>query len=119
MRNLLACHSAAAAAAAAAAQRPCHNKGSQCVGCDGGSGSHHSDGSANEADSGGNSGSANAANFGAGGVEAAIELVLEVGEATARVREVVGVRGRERVVVAVELEEDVQGATALGLVQAD
>jgi hypothetical protein len=31
----------------------------------------------------------------------------------------VGVRGRERVVVAVELEEDVQGATALGLVQAD
>ncbi|KAK9932319.1 hypothetical protein M0R45_019562 [Rubus argutus] len=47
------------------------------------------------------------------------ELVLEVEEATARVGEVVGVRGRERVVVAVELEEDVQGATALGLVQAD
>lgn len=116
MRNLLVCHSAAAAAAA---QGPRHNKGSKCVGCDGGGGSHHSDGCANEADSGGNSGSANAANFEVGGAEAAIELVFEVGEATAQVGEVVGVRRRERVVVAVELEEDVQGATALVLVQAD
>lgn len=86
--------------------------------CDSHSRDGDSNGSANEAEGGGKSGAANEADFGAGGAEAAVELELELGEATAHVVQIGGVgvvRGREGVVVEVELKKDVQGPTALGL----
>lgn len=79
-----------------------------------------SEGSANEAEGRGKSGAAKEADSGAGGAEASVELVLELGEAAEHVVEIVGVgvvRGREGVVMAVELEKDFQGPTALGLAE--
>lgn len=95
--------------------RPAHNKRSrQSVACDGRrSSTYHSHRSCNQTY---DCGPANAASF----AEAAIELVLEVGEEAAGVVQVVvGVGGRERVVVAVELGEDVKSVGALRVVEAE
>lgn len=72
-------------------------------------------GGANTTNGGRGSGAAEEADSRAGLAEAAIELLLELGEAAAHVIEVVGMRTRERVVEAVEFKEKVEGAIALGL----
>lgn len=114
----------ASASGSAAQRRRCNNDegGSESMDCDSHSRDGDSNGSANEAEGGGKSGAVNEADFGAGGAEAAVELELELGEATAHVVQIGGVgvvRGREGVVVEVELKKDVQGPTALGLAEAE
>lgn len=106
----------------AAQRRPCNNDegGSEGMDSDGDGRDGDSEGSANEAEGRGKSGAAKEADSGAGGAEASVELVLELGEAAEHVVEIVGVgvvRGREGVVMAVELEKDFQGPTALGLAE--
>lgn len=108
----------------AAQRRPCNNDegGSEGMDSDGDGRDGDSEGSANEAEGGGKSGAAKEADSGAGGAEAGVELVLELGEAAEHIVEIVGVgivRGREGVVVAVELEKDFQGPTALGLAEVE
>jgi hypothetical protein len=88
------------------------NKGDKGASGNDNSGNSSPNGSANETNGGGGS---SAADTRAGLADAGVELLLELGEAFAHVVEVVGVGGRERVVEAVELEEDVEGAIALGL----
>lgn len=106
----------------AAQRRPCNNDegGSEGMDSDGDGRDGDSEGSANEAEGRGKSGAAKEADSGAGGAEAGVELVLELGEAAEHVVEIVGVgvvRGREGVVMAVEFEKDFQGPTALGLAE--
>lgn len=108
----------------AAQRRPCNNDegGSEGMDSDGDGRDGDSEGSANEAEGRGKSGAAKEADSGAGGAEASVELVLELGEAAEHVVEIVGVgvvRGREGVVMAVELEKDFQGPTALGLAEVE
>lgn len=88
------------------------NKGDKSVN---GNGNSSPDGSANDTNGGGGGGTAEEADTRAGPADAGVELLLELGEAAAHVVEVVGFGGRERVVEVVELEEEVEGAIALGL----
>lgn len=76
----------------------------------GGNNSHGGDDEANSRTGGG---SPEKGKFGARFSKAAIELVLEVGEGGPHVGEIRGIRGRERVVLAIEFEEDIEGVVAL------
>lgn len=93
----------AIASGSAAQRRSCDNDkgGSEGVDSDGNGRDSDSDGSANETEGRGKSCTAEKANSGARGAEAAVELVLELGEGAAHLVEIVGVgvvRRRERVV---------------------
>jgi hypothetical protein len=91
------------------------NKGDKGVSGNGNSGNSSPDGSANETNSRGGCSMAEEADTGAGLADAGVELLLELAEAASHVVEIVGIGGRERVVEVVELEEEVEGAIALGL----
>lgn len=91
------------------------NKGYKGVSGYSNSGNSGPKGGANTTNGRRSSGAAEEADSRAGLAEAAIELLLELGEAAAHVIEVVGMRTRERIVEAVEFKENVEGAIALGL----